>query len=105
VKTVRTLLLPLLLAAAVGAAAFDSASAQDKKGKDKDKKPVGSATTVFEVYKDTADEFRFRLKDGEGTLLATSGKGYKTQADCLKVIDTIRNTAAKAKLEDLTKKK
>lgn len=104
-KTVRTLLLPLALAAAVGAAALDSASAQDKKGKDKDKKPSVSATAVFEVYKDTADEFRFRLKDAEGTLLATSGKGYKTQADCLKVIDTIRNTAPKAKLEDLTKKK
>ena len=44
-----------------------------------------------------------RLKDGDGTLLATSGKGYKTKADCQKVIDTIKRDAGKAKVEDMAK--
>ena len=35
--------------------------------------------------------------------LATSGKGYKSKADCQKVIDTIRKEAAKAKLDDQAK--
>jgi uncharacterized protein YegP (UPF0339 family) len=37
-------------------------------------------------------------------VLATSGKGYKAKADYQKVIDTIKSTAAKAKVEDDTKK-
>jgi uncharacterized protein YegP (UPF0339 family) len=99
---VRAGVLPLALAAAVGVAVLGSAGAQEKK--DKDKKPAASAAAVFELYVDTADEFRFRLKDAEGVLLATSGKGYRTKADCQKVIDTIRATAARARVEELQKK-
>jgi uncharacterized protein YegP (UPF0339 family) len=93
-EIMRTLVLPLALAAAVGVAVLGSAGAQEKK--DKDKKPAAAATAVFELYVDTADEFRFRLKDAEGVLLVTSGKGYRTKADCQEVIDTIRSTAARA---------
>jgi uncharacterized protein len=93
-KVFRSLVLPLALAAALLTA---GASAQEKKDKDKGK----DAAAVFEVYKDSADEFRFRLKDGEGTLLATSGKGYKNKADCLQVVDTIKKDAAKAKVEEM----
>lgn len=99
-KFVRTLLLPLALATTVGLVGLHNANAQ--KDKDKDKKDP-KAVAVFEMYKDSADEFRFRLKDDEGSLLATSGKGYKTKADCKKVIDEIRASAAKAKLDDQTK--
>ena len=97
-KIVRSLLPPLALAAAVGACALDQAAGQDKK----DKK-AGAAAAVFELYKDRQDEYRFRLKDGD-VLLATSGKGYATKADCLKVIDLIKSTAGKAKVEDISKK-
>jgi uncharacterized protein YegP (UPF0339 family) len=101
-KVVRGLLAPLALAAAVGAFALDAANAQVKK--DKDKKSAEAATAVFELYKDSASEFRFRLKTGDGVLLATSGKGYKTMADCQKVISTIKSTAGKAKVEEVAKK-
>jgi uncharacterized protein len=101
-KVVRSLFALLVLAAAVGLFALDSANAQVKK--DKEKKSTEAATAVFELYQDTAEEFRFRLKTGEGVLLATSGKGYKTKADCQKVIDTIKITVGKAKVEDIAKK-
>src|SRR5262249_21614442 len=99
-KIVRCLVLPLALATAVGAAGLASSIAQEKK----DKKAEAAATAVFEVYKDSADEFRFRLKDDEGVLLAASGKGYKTKAECQKVIDAIKSTAAKAKVMEVTEK-
>ena len=67
----------------------------------KDGKAVATAT--FELYADSAKEFRFRLRDGDGALLATSGKGYKTKAECQKVIEAIRRDAARAKLDDQTK--
>jgi uncharacterized protein YegP (UPF0339 family) len=101
-KVVRSLLASLTLAAAVGAFTLDAANAQDKK--DKDKKSAAAATAVFELYKDTAGEFRFRLKAGDGVLLATSGKGYKPKPDCQKVIDTIKNTVGRARVEDLAQK-
>ena len=41
----------------------------------------------------------------EDVLPATSGKGYKTKADCLKVIDTIKSAAGRAKIEEVTSAK
>ena len=57
----------------------------------------------FEVYKDKAGDYRFRFKDAEGDTLAVPTKGYKTKADCEKVIDTIKTHAARAKVDDQSK--
>jgi uncharacterized protein YegP (UPF0339 family) len=103
-KMVRNTVLLLVLATLAGAFGLSVAAAQQKdKAKDKDKGKAAAAA-AFELYKDSAGEFRFRLKDDEGTLLAASGKGYKTKADCQKVIDTIKREAAKAKVDDQTTK-
>jgi uncharacterized protein YegP (UPF0339 family) len=59
---------------------------------------------TFEVYKDKADEFRWRLKAGNGAIIAVSGEGYKAKADCEHGIELIKEGAAKAKVEDTTKK-
>jgi uncharacterized protein YegP (UPF0339 family) len=97
-KIVRSLLLPLALAGAVGAIGLDQATGQDKKVK-----KTEAGAVVFEVYKDKQDEYRFRLTDDD-VMMAISGKGYKTRAECVKVIDRIKSTAAKAKVEDISKK-
>jgi uncharacterized protein YegP (UPF0339 family) len=94
--SVRSLLVALGLAAVLASAALPVAG-QVKKAKD------DKATATFELYKDSANEFRFRLKDDDGDLLATSGKGYKTKTECQKVIETIKTSAAKATLDDQTK--
>ncbi|MBQ7278429.1 MAG: YegP family protein [Clostridia bacterium] len=49
----------------------------------------------FEVYKDKAGEFRFRLKAANGEIILT-GEGYKAKAGCLKGIDSIRRNAPDA---------
>ncbi len=46
----------------------------------------------FEVYKDKAGEFRFRLKARNGEIILT-GEGYKAKASCLNGIDSIRRNA------------
>ena len=46
----------------------------------------------FEVYKDKAGEFRFRLKAKNGEIIAV-GEGYKAKASCLNGIDSIRRNA------------
>ncbi|MBQ3404189.1 MAG: YegP family protein [Oscillospiraceae bacterium] len=51
----------------------------------------------FEVYKDKAGEFRFRLKAKNGQIIAV-GEGYKAKASCLNGIESIRKNAPDAKL-------
>jgi len=90
----------LLLAVAagvVGMGAMAPTSAQDKPKKEK-----GKRTLTFEVYKDKGDEFRWRLKSGNGQNIGTSGQGYAGKADCLHAIDVIKEGAAKATVKEVT---
>ena len=49
----------------------------------------------FEVYKDQAGEFRFRLKATNGQIIAV-GEGYKALAGCLNGIESIKKNAPDA---------
>lgn len=51
----------------------------------------------FEVYKDKAGEFRFRLKATNGQIVAT-GEGYKALKSCLNGIDSIKRNVVDAKI-------
>ncbi|MCQ2537002.1 MAG: YegP family protein [Lachnospiraceae bacterium] len=51
----------------------------------------------FEVYTDKAGEFRFRLKATNGQIIAT-GEGYKTEANCLNGIESIKKNAPDAEI-------
>lgn len=55
----------------------------------------------FEVYKDSAGEFRFRLKANNGQVIAT-GESYKTKAGVLNGIDSIKRNASGAAIIDLS---
>lgn len=54
----------------------------------------------FEVYKDKAGEFRFRLKATNGQIIAT-GEGYKALASCLNGIESIIKNAPEAPIEEV----
>lgn len=51
----------------------------------------------FEVYKDKAGEFRFRLKASNGQIIAV-GEGYKALAGCLNGIESIKKNAPNAEI-------
>ncbi len=59
----------------------------------------------FEVYTDKSGQFRFRLKAGNGEVIAAS-EAYKAKASCLKGIESVKKNAAMpdAKFEDYTDK-
>jgi uncharacterized protein len=65
---------------------------------------IAATGLTFEVYADAKREYRWRLKAGNGQVIATSGQGYKAKADCLHAIEVIRKGAAEARVEDLSKK-
>ena len=52
----------------------------------------------FEVYKDNAGEFRFRLKAKNGQNIAAS-EGYASEKSCLNGIESVRRNAVDAKIE------
>ena len=46
----------------------------------------------FEIYKDNAGEFRFRLKAGNGEIILT-GEGYKAKDGVLNGVESVRSNA------------
>ena len=52
----------------------------------------------FEVYKDKAGEFRFRLKATNGEIIASGGEGYTTKAACLNGVDSVKRNAPEAEI-------
>ena len=53
----------------------------------------------FEMYKDKAGEFRFRLKARNGEIIATS-EGYTSKAACENGIESVRKNAPEAEVVD-----
>ena len=114
-KIASGVLLLLSVAVLSGPAGSQFAMAQKKKDKEtttaeKDKeattakeKTTTTGVAAFQLYTDKAGEFRFRLNDEQGVLLANSTKGYKTKSECENVVEAVKKAAAKAKIDDQTK--
>lgn len=62
---------------------------QTKEGYAKEKNPK------FEIYKDKAGEFRFRLKATNGQIIAT-GEGYSSHAKCVNGVESVKKNAVNA---------
>lgn len=52
----------------------------------------------FEIYKDKADKFRFRLKASNGELICTCEDGYASKDSCKKGIASLAKWAAEAEV-------
>jgi uncharacterized protein YegP (UPF0339 family) len=55
----------------------------------------------FELYKDAASKYRFRLKAGNGEIIAV-GEAYESKAGALNGIESIKKNAAEAEVVDQT---
>ncbi|MBP3608757.1 MAG: YegP family protein [Lachnospiraceae bacterium] len=51
----------------------------------------------FEIYKDKAEEFRFRLKATNGQVIAVS-EGYTTLANCENGVESVKKNAVDAEI-------
>lgn len=54
----------------------------------------------FEVYQDSKKEYRFRLKAGNGEVIATS-EGYKSKDSFLKGIESVKKNAPVADITEV----
>ncbi|MDT7761570.1 MAG: uncharacterized protein QOC63_990 [Mycobacterium sp.] len=55
----------------------------------------------FEIYKDKGDKFRFRLKAGNGEIIAV-GEAYESKASAKNGVESVQKNAAGATVVDLT---
>jgi uncharacterized protein YegP (UPF0339 family) len=55
----------------------------------------------FEINKDKSGEYRFKLIVGNGQTIAVS-EGYKSKESAMKGIESVKENAAKAAVEDKT---
>jgi uncharacterized protein YegP (UPF0339 family) len=51
----------------------------------------------FEIYQDAKGEYRFRLKAGNGQIIAT-GQGYTSKRSCLNGIESVKKNAPRAEV-------
>ncbi len=63
----------------------------------KPSKKTPAKTGKFELYKDKAGEYRFRLKASNGAVIATS-EGYRTKKACMNGIESVIRNAANGKI-------
>jgi uncharacterized protein YegP (UPF0339 family) len=54
----------------------------------------------FEIYKDKTGEFRWRLIHTNGQIIANSSEGYKAKANAMGGIDSVKQNAPSAIVED-----
>jgi len=55
----------------------------------------------FEIYKDAAEKFRFRLKAPNGEIIA-SGEAYESKDSCKNGIESVKINTPKADIVDTT---
>jgi uncharacterized protein YegP (UPF0339 family) len=55
----------------------------------------------IELYTDASGKFRFRLKAGNGEIIA-SGEAYNSKAAALNGIESVKKNASDAPTDDLT---
>lgn len=55
----------------------------------------------FELYQDKAGKFRFRLKAGNGQVIAV-GEAYESKASALNGIESVKKNAGDAAVDDQT---
>jgi uncharacterized protein YegP (UPF0339 family) len=55
----------------------------------------------FEIYKDAAGKFRFRLKAANNEIIAVS-EAYESKSGCMNGMEAVKTNAPKAMIQDLT---
>ncbi|HEV7719857.1 MAG TPA: DUF1508 domain-containing protein [Iamia sp.] len=56
----------------------------------------------FEIYKDSAGEHRWRLRDGNNQITATSGEAFASKSNAERAAENVKGDAPDAPIVDKT---
>jgi uncharacterized protein len=57
------------------------------------------ATPKFEIYSDAAGKYRWRLKDGNSVIVASSGESFDSKSNATRAAQNVKDTAPNAEVE------
>ena len=57
-----------------------------------------SRKATFEVFRDSADEWRWRLVASNGNIIADSGEGYRSKQGVERGIESVKRNAPEAEV-------
>ncbi len=57
-------------------------------------------TATFELFTDSADEWRWRLVHENGNIIADSGEGYASRQKCKQGVESVKTNAPDAAVVD-----
>jgi uncharacterized protein len=58
------------------------------------------ATPKFEIYADSAGKYRWRLKDGNSTIVASSGESFDSKSNAKRAAENVKSTSPNADIAD-----
>ena len=58
------------------------------------------ARARFQIYADAAGKYRWRLKDGDGEKVASSGESFDTRLNAKRAAELVKGTAPDADVDD-----
>jgi amphi-Trp domain-containing protein len=61
----------------------------------------GGSDATFELFDDSAGEWRWRLVHDNGNIIADSGQGYSSKQKCKQGLDSVRTNVPGAPVEDV----
>ncbi len=57
-------------------------------------------TATFELYEDSAGDYRWRLRHENGNIIADSGEGYASKQKARQGIESVKTNAQEATVEE-----
>lgn len=57
-------------------------------------------TATFELYEDTEEKYRWRLRHENGNIIADSGEGYASKQKAKQGIESVKQNAPEADIEE-----
>ncbi|TKX75968.1 DUF1508 domain-containing protein [Halorubrum sp. GN11_10-6_MGM] len=60
----------------------------------------GGSDAVFELFRDKADEYRWRLRHDNGNVIADSGQGYASKQKAKQGLESVKSNAPGAAIEE-----
>ena len=54
----------------------------------------------FQIYADAAGKYRWRLKDGDGEKVASSGESFDSKVNARRAAELVKETALDADVDD-----
>ena len=94
----RTLVLSSLAGLILAAAGFFALAAAPRPAAAAETDKKSAAT--FEMYKDKAGDYRWRLRTANSQVIATSGQGYSSKRACEEGIESVKKNAPDAAVEE-----